>query len=150
MAAEVALQDAAVLGPVEKGAPPFELVDAVRGLERVQLGHALVVEHLAAAHGVAEVNLPVVLRPHVAHGRSGTALGHDGVRLAEERLADERCAKPALFRLDGGSKSCSARPDDDDVEVVGLVSRQSLEQASRNRSQNSFGSENTPEATSLT
>ena len=90
VAAEVALEDAAVLGAVEERAPALELVDPVGRLLGVELRHAPVVEHLAAAHGVAEVDLPVVLGPDVAHGGGHAALGHDGVRLAEQRLADER------------------------------------------------------------
>ena len=121
MAAEVALQDATVGGPVEQGTPSLELVDAVGSLERVQLRHAVVVEHLAPAHGVAEVHLPIVFWPHVAHGGGGAALGHDGVRLAEEGLAYERGAKSALFGLDRGAQSGTARPDDDHVEVVRFV-----------------------------
>src|SRR5262249_2399436 len=84
MAPEVALEDAAVLGPVEEGAPALELEDAIRRLLRVELRHAPVVEHLPAAHGVAEMNLPAVLRPDVPEGGGDPALGHDRVRLAEE------------------------------------------------------------------
>jgi len=35
------------------------------------------------------VDLPVVLGPHVAEGGRDAAFGHDGVGLAEERLADQ-------------------------------------------------------------
>jgi hypothetical protein len=62
----------------------------------VELRHAPVVEHLAAAHGVAEVDLPVVLGPDVAHGGGYAALGHDGVGLAQQRLADQGGAQAAL------------------------------------------------------
>ena len=94
VAAEVALEDAPVRGAVEQGAPLLELEDAVGRLLGVELGHAPVVEHLAAAHGVAEVDLPVVLGVDVAHGRGDTALGHHGVGLAEQRLAHQRGARP--------------------------------------------------------
>jgi hypothetical protein len=82
--AEVALEDLAVLGAVEQCAPLLELPHAVRRLLGVQLGHAVVVEHLAPAHGVAEVDHPVVLGVDVAHGGGDAALGHDGVGLAEQ------------------------------------------------------------------
>ena len=121
VAAEVALGDPAVLGAVEQGAPALQLVDPVGGLLGVDLRHAPVVEHLAAAHGVAEVDLPVVLGPDVAHGGRHAALGHDGVRLAEQRLADERHAQAALLGLDRGAQSGATGPDDDDVVVVRLV-----------------------------
>jgi hypothetical protein len=46
---------------------------------------------LAAAHGVAKMNPPVVLGVNIAHGRCDAAFGHDGMRFAEQRLAYERC-----------------------------------------------------------
>src|SRR3712207_8498128 len=55
----------------------------------VQLGHAPVVEHLAAAHGVPEVHPPVVLGIQVRHRRGDAALRHHCVRLAEQRLRSE-------------------------------------------------------------
>ena len=84
VATEVALEDLAVLGAVEERAPLLELPDAVRRLLGVQFGHAVVVEVLAAAHGVAEVDHPVVLVVDVAHGGGHAAFGHDGVGLAEQ------------------------------------------------------------------
>ena len=60
VAAEVALADPAVGGAVEQRAVGLELPDPLRRLLGVQLGHPRVVEELAAAHGVAEVDLPVV------------------------------------------------------------------------------------------
>src|SRR5437588_728111 len=61
VAAEVPLEDPPVRGPIEEGPPALQLEDPLRRLLGVQLGHAPVVQHLAAAHGVAEVDLPVVL-----------------------------------------------------------------------------------------
>ena len=87
VAAEVALADPAVLGAVEQRAVGLQLPHPVRRLLGVQFGHPPVVEELAAAHGVAEVDLPVVLGVGVAHRRGAAALGHHGVRLAEQRLA---------------------------------------------------------------
>jgi hypothetical protein len=89
VASEVTLQDAPVLGSVEKGAPLFELEHARRRFLGVQLRHAPVVEHLAAAHRVAKVHLPVVLGVHVAERGGDAAFGHHRVRLAEERFAHE-------------------------------------------------------------
>jgi hypothetical protein len=81
---EVALADLAVLGAVEQRAVGLQLPDAVRRLLGVQLGHPPVVQELPAAHRVAEVDLPVVLRVHVAHGSRRAALGHHRVGLAEQ------------------------------------------------------------------
>ena len=66
VAAEVALQDAAVLRAVEDRAPGLQLAHAVGRLLGVQLGHAPVVEVLAAAHRVGEVDLPAVAIVDVA------------------------------------------------------------------------------------
>ena len=98
VAAEVALQDAAVLGAVEDRAPGLELAHAVGRFLGVQLGHAPVVEVLAAAHGVGEVHLPAVAVVDVGHRRRHAALGHHRVRLAEQRLADE--ARPTTPAAD--------------------------------------------------
>ncbi len=90
VAAEVALQDAAIAGAIHHGAPRLQLANAIRRLLGVQLGHAPVVEVLAAAHGVGEVHAPIVPGVDVGQRSRDAALGHDGVRLAEQRLADER------------------------------------------------------------
>ena len=121
VAAEVTLEDPAVGRAVEECAPCLELVDAVGRLLGVQLGHAPVVEHLAAAHRVAEVNLPVVLGVDVAHGRRDATLGHDRMRFAEQGLADERGAQTAGLGLDGRPEAGTAGPDDDHVVIVGFV-----------------------------
>jgi hypothetical protein len=63
--AEVALQDPPVRRPIEDGAPRFELPHAVRRFLRVDLGHAPVVDVLAAAHRVGEVDLPIVAIVHI-------------------------------------------------------------------------------------
>ena len=52
VAAEVSLKDAAVLRAIEQRAPGFELAHAVGRFLGVQLGHAPVVDVLAAAHRV--------------------------------------------------------------------------------------------------
>src|SRR5262249_31590228 len=55
VAAEVALEDAPVLRPIEERAPRLELVHAVRCFHRVELRHAPLVQVAAALHRVAEV-----------------------------------------------------------------------------------------------
>jgi hypothetical protein len=118
--AEVALGDLPVLGAVEDRAVRLELPDPVRGLLGVQLGHPRVVEELPAAHGVAEVDHPVVIRVHVAHGGGRAALGHDRVRLAEQRLGDDRRPQPAGAGLDGRAQPGPASADHYDVVGVPL------------------------------
>jgi hypothetical protein len=67
------------------------------------------------------VDLPVVLLPHIAHRRGDAAFGHDGVGLAEERLADERGSRSLSRRLDGGPDAGPAGADHDDVVLVEVV-----------------------------
>ena len=105
VAAEVALQDAAVLGAVEDGPPGFQLADARRRFLGVQLGHAPVVDVLAAAHGVGEMDLPVVAFVDVGQRRRDAALGHDGVGLAQQRLADQADRDARRRSLDGGPQA---------------------------------------------
>ena len=121
VAAEVPLGHPAVLRPVEQRAPALELVDPLRRLLGVQLSHPPVVQHLAAAHRVAEVDLPVVLRVHVAHRRRDATLGHHRVGLAEQRLADQRHPQPARLGLDRRPQPGAAGTDHDHVVLVGLV-----------------------------
>ena len=118
---EVTLEDQAVLGPVEQGTPVLELAHPVGRLLGVELGHAPVVEHLAAAHGVTEVDLPAVLGVDVPEGGGHTALGHDRVGLAQQRFAHQRGAQSPGPRFDGRPQTGAAGADDDDVEFVGLV-----------------------------
>jgi hypothetical protein len=119
VAAEGSLEDAPVAGPVEDGAPGLQLSDAVGSFLRMELRHPPVVEHLAADHRVAEVGLPRVLLGDVGERRRDAALGHDGVGLAEQRLADEAHRAAALLGLDGRPQAGSPGADDDDV--VGLT-----------------------------
>ena len=121
VAAEVALQDAAVLGAVEHRAPGFQLADAVGRFLGVQLGHAPVVDVLAAAHGVGEMDLPVVAFVHVGQGRGDAALGHDGVRLAQQRFADQADRDARRGSFDGGAQPGAAGADDQHVVFVRLV-----------------------------
>jgi len=115
------LVDAPVRRAVEQRAPRLELVDASGGFLSVDLRHAPVVVHLAAAHGVAEMHAPVVLGEHVAECRGRAAFGHDGVGLAEQRFADERDFGFLGTRFDGGTQPGAPRADDDDV--VGVTAK---------------------------
>jgi hypothetical protein len=74
MAAEVALIDQSVGGAIEHCAPLFELTHALRGLFRMELCHAPLVQELSATHRVAEMDLPVVAPVHVTERRGHAAL----------------------------------------------------------------------------
>jgi hypothetical protein len=116
--AEGPLIDATVGRAIEQGAPRLQLANAVRRFLRVDLRHAPVVVHLAAAHRVAEMHAPVVLGHDIAERRGRPALGHDGVCFAEQRFADQRDLGILGARFDGRAQSRAARTDHDDVVVV--------------------------------
>ena len=120
VAAEVALVDQALFGAIEDRPPGLELVDAIGGLLSVQLGHAPLAEELAAAHRVAEVDLPAVALVGVGERGCRTTLGHDRVSLAEQRLADHAGVEALLGALDGRAQAGPAGSDDDDVVLDGL------------------------------
>jgi hypothetical protein len=98
--AEVALENAAVGGPIEQRSPRLELAHARGSLLRVQLGHAPIVEVLAAAHRIREMHPPAVAVIDVRHRRGDTPFGHHRVRLAEQRLADDADAGARARGLD--------------------------------------------------
>ena len=121
VAAEVALQDPPVLGAVEERAPGLQLPDPVRRLLGVQLGHAPVVHVLAAPHRVGEVHPPAVALVDVGERRGDSALGHHGVRLAEERLAHQAHRDARCRRLDRRAQARAAGADHQHVVLVRLV-----------------------------
>ena len=115
MAAEVALVDAAVGRAIEHRAPGFELAHAIGRFPGVNLGHAPVVHVLSAAHGVGEVHLPAVAVVVVRHGRGHAAFGHHGVRLAEQRLANQANRDASIRRFNRRPQAGAARSDHQDV-----------------------------------
>jgi IS5 family transposase len=121
MSAEIALQNAAVLGAIEHRAPGFELLHARRSFFRMQLRHSRMIQILTAAHGIGEMDAPVVAIVHVGQRGGDAALGHDRVGLAEKRLANEADLQPGPGGLDGRAQAGAARPDDEDVVLEGLV-----------------------------
>src|SRR5262249_62309446 len=84
VAAEGALENVAAGSAVKERAPLLQFAYAVGRLLGVELGHAPVVEHFAAAHGVTEVSLPTVGSVHVGHGRGNATFGHHGMRFTQE------------------------------------------------------------------
>jgi hypothetical protein len=121
VAAEVALIDAAIRCAIEHRPPTFELADASGRFLGMQLRHTPVVHVLAAAHRVGEVYAPAVAVVVVAHGRGHAAFGHDGVRLAEERLADEADRDTARRGFNRSAQAGATGADDQDVVAIALV-----------------------------
>jgi hypothetical protein len=61
------------------------------------------------------VHFPAVAIVVVCERRRHAAFGHHGVRLAQERLADETNRDAAVCSLDGSAQTRAARPDDEDI-----------------------------------
>ena len=127
VAAEVALEDAAVRGAIEDRAPRFELAHAVGRFAGVQFGHAPVVHVLAAAHRVGEVHLPAVAVVGVGERRRDAAFGHDRVGLAEQRLAQQPDPHARRRCFDRRPQPRSAGADDEHVVLVRLVRQRILQ-----------------------
>ena len=89
VATKVPLEDVPVIGAVEKCSPGLELANAAWRLLGVQLGHPPVVEVLAPAHRVGEVDSPVVSLVHGRKGCRDATLGHHGMRFPQQRFAHE-------------------------------------------------------------
>ncbi len=102
-------------------APGFQFAHAVGRFLGVQFGHAPVVQVLAAAHGIGEMDAPVIAVVHVGQGGGNAALGHHGVRFAEQRFTDHADVKAGGRRFYGGAQSRPARADDQNVIGIALV-----------------------------
>ena len=87
--AKVPLQNPPVLRPVKQRPPSLQFVHPRRCLLGVQLRHRGIVQILPAAHRVGKMRLPPVALIHIGHRRRHTALGHHGVRLAQQALANQ-------------------------------------------------------------
>ena len=138
--AERTLRHPSVGRSIEDAAPALELADAFRRLPRVQLGHAPVVQVLAAEEGVLEVDPPAVVGVHVPERGRHAAFRHDRVRLPEERLRDDRRPGSGFRGGDRGPEAGTTRADDDHVVLVLLDLR--------GHRQKILGSSNTPAAAS--
>jgi hypothetical protein len=126
MAAEVALQNAAVRSPIEHRAPRLELAHAIRRFFGVQLRHPPVVDVLPAAHRVGEVHFPVVAIVDVGQRRGHASLGHDRVGFAQQRLANQADGDAGACRFDRGAEPRPAGADDEHVITMGGVHRHQM------------------------
>ena len=112
VSAEIALQDSAIGRPVEHCSPRFQLAHARRRFLRVQLGHAPVIDILPAAHGIGEMDFPIVAVVHIGQRGGDAAFGHYGVGLAEEALANQAHRNAGGRGLDGGAQPGATGADD--------------------------------------
>jgi hypothetical protein len=109
-----------VLRAIEDGAPRLELAHAVGRLLGVQLGHAPVVEVLAAAHRVGEVHLPAVAVVDVAIAAAMPPSAMTVCALPSSDLQTRPTDTPAADASMAARRPGAARADDEDVVLVGL------------------------------
>jgi hypothetical protein len=88
VAAEVPLQNPAILGAIEHRAPRLELTHTSRRLFRVQLSHSPIIYILAASHRIGEMHLPVIAIINIGQRCRDAAFRHYRVRLAEKTFAN--------------------------------------------------------------
>jgi hypothetical protein len=88
VAAEVPLQNAAIVRAIKHRSPRLELSHTSRRFLRVQLGHSPIVHVLPAAHRIGEMHLPVVAVINIGQRRCDPAFSHYCVRLAEKTFAN--------------------------------------------------------------
>ena len=69
------------------------------------------------------MDLPVVAVVHVRERRRDAPFGHDGVRLAEKRLADQPDGDAGGRSFDRGAQTRAAGADHEDLVLVRLVLR---------------------------
>ena len=120
VAAEVPLQDSPVLGPVEQRSPGLQLAHARGSLFGVELGHSPVIQVLAPAHRVGEVDSPGIPLIHVGQCRGDASLRHYRVGLPEKRLAHQPHRNLGGRRRDGGAQPRASGADDQHIVLVGL------------------------------
>ena len=106
--AEVSLQNPAVCGAIEKRAPCLEFAHAFRRFFGVQFGHAPVVEILAAAHRIGEMDPPVIAIVDIGQRCRDASFGHHGMRFAKQRFADHTHLRTGGSGFNGGAQACSA------------------------------------------
>ena len=120
VAAEAALVDQALVGPVEGQAQVLELDDGVDRVAAHHLGRVLVDQVVPALDRVEPVPLPVVLLD-VGQGGAHASLGGPGVRPGGIELADDADAglRPeVLLQLQRRVEAGAAGADHDRVQVV--------------------------------
>ena len=120
VSAEVSLVDETGTGAIENRAPVFQFTHTLGSILGVDRRHLPDVEELAAAHGVAEVDLPVVAAVDVAEGSGHAAFRHHRVGFAEQALGDDAGVETKVGGLDGGTQSGTAGADDEHVVFDGL------------------------------
>ena len=111
MAAEVALQNLPSL--VRSKTAPQASSSRTRAGASFACSSAMrqIVQILAAAHRVGEMDAPVIAIVDVAHRRGHAAFGHHGVGFAEQRFRDHADLDAGRRSFDRRAQSRAARAD---------------------------------------
>jgi hypothetical protein len=118
MPAKIALQNAAIAGAIEQGAPGLEFPHTRRSLFGVELRHPPVVQILTSALCVSKVNAPAVAIVHIGHGRGYSTLGHHGMGFAEKRFRNDCDLYTGGRGLDGGPQTGAPGSNDQNVVLM--------------------------------
>ena len=121
VAAEISLQNAAVLCAIEHRAPRFQFAHAIGRFLGVQLGHAPLVYVLAAAHRVGEMDFPIVAIIDVGQRGRDAAFRHDRVRLAEQDICKPSRPKRRPRTLRWPREARAAGTDDKNIVLESFV-----------------------------
>ena len=121
MAAEIALQNAAIGGAVENRAPSFQLTYACGRFFGVQFGHSPTVQILAATHGVGKVNAPGIAVINIGESGGDSSLRHDRMSLAKQGLRDDRHFDASASSFRGSAQTRAACSDYQDIVLMGHV-----------------------------
>jgi len=113
--AECPLVDGPLRRAVEQPAPSLQFEYAVDHLFREELDHPPVVDHLAAPHGVGEVDLPGVAAVDISERRRDAAFGHHGMRFSQQRLAEDVDRAAGFGGRDRGPHAGAPCADDEHV-----------------------------------
>jgi hypothetical protein len=79
VSAEVSLQDLSIFSSIEDRAPCFQFANAGRGFFSMELRHTPIVDVLAAAHRIGEMDFPVISAVCGAQRGGNAAFSHHGV-----------------------------------------------------------------------
>src|ERR1044071_2679735 len=89
----------------------------------MELGHAPVVDVLAAPHGIGKMDFPTVTLIHIGQSSSDTSFSHDGMSFSEQALANKTDGNARSGSLDGARRPRRRGADDQDVMLDnGIVS----------------------------
>jgi hypothetical protein len=89
MSAEISLKNATVLSAIENSAPRLKLPHPRWSFSRVQLRHSPIINVLPSAHGIGEMDLPIVAIVDIGQGCGNSTFSHDGVRFAKKGFANQ-------------------------------------------------------------